>query len=90
MTAARNSRAILLCRLLPQIPGPVVIAEAGGETPAAIVLKPILQVKCDRHRIWHRMQRTGQGRMPHIASNVVDEEAVKLIGEWIKQLPKEK
>jgi hypothetical protein len=25
--------------------------------------------------------------MPHIASNVVDEKGVKLIGEWIRQLP---
>ena len=31
----------------------------------------------------------GLGRMPHVASNVVDEKAVKLIGDWIKQLPKE-
>ena len=36
-----------------------------------------------------RMNRLGLGRMPHIASNVVDEDAVKLIREWIKQLPKE-
>jgi uncharacterized repeat protein (TIGR03806 family) len=39
-----------------------------------------------RSLIWHRMQLAGQGRMPHIASKKVDEEAVKLIGEWIKQL----
>jgi uncharacterized repeat protein (TIGR03806 family) len=36
-----------------------------------------------------RMQRTGLGRMPHIASNLVDAEAVKLIHDWIKQLPSE-
>jgi uncharacterized repeat protein (TIGR03806 family) len=39
-----------------------------------------------RSMIHHRMTRLGLGRMPHIASNVVDEPAVKLIGEWIKQL----
>ena len=39
----------------------------------------------ERSMIHHRMTRLGLGRMPHIASNVVDEEAVKLIGDWIKQ-----
>ena len=39
--------------------------------------------------ISHRMKRLGLGRMPHIASNVVDEPAVKLIGEWIESMPKE-
>jgi uncharacterized repeat protein (TIGR03806 family) len=41
-----------------------------------------------RSLILHRMTRLGLGRMPHIASNVVDEDAVRLIGEWIKHLPK--
>jgi uncharacterized repeat protein (TIGR03806 family) len=34
----------------------------------------------------HRMRKLGLGRMPHVASNVVDEEAAKLIEEWIKSL----
>ena len=42
----------------------------------------------DRSLIYHRMTRLGLGRMPHIASNVVDEPAVKLISDWIKMLPK--
>jgi uncharacterized repeat protein (TIGR03806 family) len=42
-----------------------------------------------RSLIAHRMKLLGPGRMPHIASNVVDEESLKLIAEWIKQLPKE-
>jgi len=37
-----------------------------------------------RSMLYHRMTLTGLGRMPHIASNVVDEPAVKLIEEWIK------
>lgn len=40
----------------------------------------------DRSMIHHRMTRLGLGRMPHIASSVVDESAVKLIGDWIKQM----
>jgi hypothetical protein len=39
-----------------------------------------------RSMIYHRMTLTGLGRMPHIASNVVDEPAVKLIHDWIKQM----
>ncbi len=44
----------------------------------------------DRSMTLFRMKRLGLGRMPHIASNVVDEDAVKLIDEWIRQLPKTK
>ena len=36
-----------------------------------------------RSMIHHRMTRLGLGRMPHIASNVVDEKAVALIEKWI-------
>jgi len=32
-------------------------------------------------------QRTGLGRMPQVASLVVDEKAVRLVRDWIKQLP---
>ena len=32
------------------------------------------------------MKKLGLGRMPHIASNVVDDEGVNLIEEWIKHL----
>jgi uncharacterized repeat protein (TIGR03806 family) len=42
----------------------------------------------DRSMIAHRMTLLGLGRMPHIASNVVDEPAVKLIHDWIKAMPK--
>jgi uncharacterized repeat protein (TIGR03806 family) len=40
----------------------------------------------DRSMLYHRMTRLGLGRMPHIASNVVDEDAVKLIRDWIKDM----
>jgi uncharacterized repeat protein (TIGR03806 family) len=43
----------------------------------------------ERSLVHHRMTRLGLGRMPHVASNVVDEKAVKLIGEWIKGMKKE-
>jgi uncharacterized repeat protein (TIGR03806 family) len=39
-----------------------------------------------RSMLHHRMTRTGLGRMPHIASSVVDADAVKLIGDWIKAM----
>jgi mono/diheme cytochrome c family protein len=42
----------------------------------------------DRSLIPYRMGKVGLGRMPHIASNVVDEKATKMIEEWIKQLSK--
>ena len=43
----------------------------------------------ERSLIYHRMTRLGLGRMPHIASNVVDEYGVKLIHDWIKAMPKQ-
>jgi uncharacterized repeat protein (TIGR03806 family) len=40
-----------------------------------------------RSLILNRMSRLGLGRMPHIASNVVDKEAAQLIEKWIKEMP---
>jgi uncharacterized repeat protein (TIGR03806 family) len=34
--------------------------------------------------IHHRMALTGLGRMPHIGSRVVDDEAVRIVGDWIR------
>ena len=39
--------------------------------------------------IYHRLTKLGLGRMPHVASNVVDDKAAKMLREWISQLPKE-
>jgi hypothetical protein len=41
----------------------------------------------EQSMIHHRMTMTGLGRMPHIGSRVVDESAVKLVHDWIKQMP---
>jgi uncharacterized repeat protein (TIGR03806 family) len=41
----------------------------------------------ERSLIHKRMGMLGLGRMPHVASLMVDDRAVKLIGDWIKQLP---
>jgi len=40
----------------------------------------------DRSMLYHRMTRLGLGRMPHIASNVVDEKGVTLIHDWIASM----
>jgi uncharacterized repeat protein (TIGR03806 family) len=41
-----------------------------------------------RSMVYHRMTKLGLGRMPHIASNQIDRDAVKLIKEWIEGLPR--
>lgn len=41
----------------------------------------------EQSMILQRMFRLGLGRMPHVASNVVDQQAVRLIEDWIRQLP---
>jgi uncharacterized repeat protein (TIGR03806 family) len=40
----------------------------------------------ERSLVLYRMGKLGLGRMPHIASNVVDEQGVALIREWIKEM----
>jgi hypothetical protein len=42
-----------------------------------------------RSMILHRMQLIELGRMPHIASRVVDQQAVELLRDWIAQLHNE-
>jgi uncharacterized repeat protein (TIGR03806 family) len=42
----------------------------------------------ERSLLYHRMTLRGLGQMPTVGSNVVDESAVKLIRDWIKQLPR--
>lgn len=43
----------------------------------------------NRSMIYHRMTLDGLGRMPHIASNVKNNEAVELIKKWISQMDEE-
>jgi uncharacterized repeat protein (TIGR03806 family) len=40
----------------------------------------------DRSLVVHRMNKVGLGRMPHVASNVVDAEGVALVREWIAKM----
>lgn len=40
----------------------------------------------ERSGLWTRMASTGAGRMPTIASNVVDTEALGMIGDWIREM----
>ena len=35
----------------------------------------------------YRIAKTGLGRMPHIGSEIVDDRGVRLIHDWIRQLP---
>jgi len=40
-----------------------------------------------RSLLYYRMAKQGRGRMPHIGSELVDAAGVRLIGDWIRQLP---
>jgi putative heme-binding domain-containing protein len=52
--------------------------------PGAFILAP-----GDPYRsvLYYRMAKLGPGRMPHIDSQVVDEAGLRLIHDWIRQLP---
>ncbi len=52
--------------------------------------KDLLPGDPDRSMIYHRMTKLGLGRMPHVASNVVDDDAAKMLKAWILGLPKSK
>ncbi len=43
-----------------------------------------------RSVLYYRMAKLGGGRMPHIGSEVVDEPGLRLIHDWIRQLPPRK
>jgi putative heme-binding domain-containing protein len=40
-----------------------------------------------RSALYYRIAKMGRGRMPHIGSDLVDEPGVRLIHDWIRQLP---
>src|SRR5439155_14893007 len=40
-----------------------------------------------RSVLYYRMAKLGPGRMPHIGSEVVDEAGLRLIHDWVRQLP---
>ncbi|HEV3262706.1 MAG TPA: PQQ-dependent sugar dehydrogenase [Gemmataceae bacterium] len=40
-----------------------------------------------RSVLFYRMSKLGRGRMPHIGSEIVDERGLRLIHDWIRQLP---
>jgi uncharacterized repeat protein (TIGR03806 family) len=42
----------------------------------------------DRSLIYHRMTMLGLGRMPHVASNVVDKEGAAVVKQWIAGMRK--
>lgn len=44
----------------------------------------------ERSVLLHRLSLRGRGQMPPLATSLVDQEAVALFREWIKQLPSEK
>ena len=41
----------------------------------------------ERSVLLHRMSIREPGLMPPLATNIVDKDAVKMLEEWIKQLP---
>jgi uncharacterized repeat protein (TIGR03806 family) len=40
-----------------------------------------------RSVLYYRMAKLGRGRMPHIGSEVVDERGLRLVRDWVRQLP---
>jgi putative heme-binding domain-containing protein len=43
-----------------------------------------------RSVLYYRMAKLGRGRMPHMGSEMVDERGLRLVHEWIRQLPMHK
>jgi putative heme-binding domain-containing protein len=43
-----------------------------------------------RSILYYRMAKLGGGRMPHIGSTIVDERGLRLIHDWIRQVPPHK
>jgi putative heme-binding domain-containing protein len=54
------------------------------EIPGAQILAP---GDPSRSVLYYRISKLGRGRMPHIGSEVIDERGVRLLHDWIRQLP---
>ncbi len=54
------------------------------EVPGAQILAPGDPF---RSILYYRMAKSGPGRMPHIGSEFVDERGLRLMHDWIRQLP---
>jgi len=65
--------------------GLIGVAPAQGELGLAA---PLLVAPGDaaRSMLLHRVQTLGDGRMPPVGSNLVDEDGVALLEEWIRSL----
>jgi putative heme-binding domain-containing protein len=40
-----------------------------------------------RSVLWYRLSKIGPGHMPHLGSKRIDDRAIALIGDWIRQMP---
>jgi uncharacterized repeat protein (TIGR03806 family) len=54
------------------------------EIPGAYILAP---GDPQRSVLFYRMAKIGRGRMPHIGSELVDDKGLRLIQDWIQNLP---
>jgi mono/diheme cytochrome c family protein len=61
-----------------------IAAQLNLGTPGA---KLIAMGKPGESVVLHRIATRGTGQMPPLGSNVVDQQAVKLMEEWIKKMP---
>jgi putative heme-binding domain-containing protein len=43
-----------------------------------------------RSVLYYRMAKSGRGRMPHVGSELVDQQGLRLIHDWIAQMPSRK
>jgi uncharacterized repeat protein (TIGR03806 family) len=68
--------------------GVVDVAPVHGsfDLPGARLLAP---GKPESSLLWYRLTRTKEGRMPPLASSVVDVTGARLIAAWIRQVPSE-
>lgn len=80
-----NAEFILLASLSLKDTGTLETKPGQGnlQVPNARILVP---GDAARSLVHVRMNKLGLGRMPHVASNVVDQQAVKLIGDWIDRI----
>lgn len=73
-TETKNLRALGVAPLHDKFEIPEAQLIAPGEPERSVLL--------------HRVGKTGRGRMPPLATSIVDQQAVELLRAWIKELPK--
>ncbi len=88
ISSARGARPISTCAITTSLAETKTVevrpVQGTFEIPGAHIITPGDPF---RSILYYRLAKTGPGHMPHIGSEMVDERGLRLMHDWIRQLP---